>query len=314
MALSRRIARVALLLVLAAARPALAAPERAVWVWEADTEAMVRNARVATEVLRFAKRQQVTTLYLYADRYDGHNLLVDDPAAWRRLLRRLHAAGLRVEALLGSAFLHTERYVLPERRQETLDMFRRIFDFNAASATPEERFEAIHFDIEPHQLPEWDEDRDNLLLEYLDLGRAILDLRQSAGQDLPIGPDIPFWLDSIVLEWEGRTRSVAEHVIRLFDFVSLMDYRNTAKGSDGIIAHAAIELDIAARAGRKVIIGVETGDGELPKVSFGNRRPQDMAEALAQTEAAFRDNPAFAGFAIHHYATWKAWLEKSRAK
>jgi hypothetical protein len=202
--------------------------------------------------------------------------------------------------------------VLPEWRQEALDMFQRIFAFNAASGATQERFDAIHFDIEPHNLPTWDEERDRLLLGYLELSRAVLDLRKAAGQDLPIGPDIPFWLDGIVLEWEGSTRSVAEHVIRLFDFVALMDYRNTARGSDGLIAHAAIELDIAARVGRKVVIGVETGEGELPKVSFGNRRPEEMADALAQTEAAFRDNPAFAGFAIHHYATWKAWLAKSR--
>jgi len=298
------------LLALAATQPALAAANRAMWVWEAGTEALLLDADAASELVRFAHQQALHTLYLYADRYEGHNLIVDDPAAWRRLLARLHAEGFRVEALLGSAFLHTERYVLPESREEMLDMFRRVFEFNAASAARAERFDAVHFDIEPHQLADWDAHRDALLIDFLDQGRAVLDLRKSMDQDIPVGPDIHFWLDSIVLEWEGRTRSVAEHVIRMFDFVALMDYRNFAKGSDGIIAHAATELDIAERSGRKVVIGVETGPGELAKVSFGTLTPADMAEALAQTEAAFQDNAAFAGFAIHHYGSWKAWLSK----
>jgi hypothetical protein len=291
--------------------PADAATDKAMWVWEADAQSLLLDDEAATAVIDFAHQQGLSTLYVYADRYEGRNLLVDDPDRWRRLLDRLHAAGFRVEALLGSAFLHTERYVLPESRPEMLDMFRHVLEFNAASTTRESRFDAIHFDIEPYQLPQWDEDPDALLIDYLDLGRAVIELRRASGQDLPIGPDIPFWLDTLVLEWEGHTRSVAEHVIRLFDFVTLMDYRNFAKGSDGIIAHAAVELDIAARSGRKVVIGVETGDGELPKVSFGNRRPADLEQALAQTEAAFHDNAAFAGFAIHHYTAWKAWLRKS---
>jgi len=292
-----------------AAQPAA---ERAAWVWETDSAALLQERGAADELIRFAKAQRLTTLYVYADRFAGRSLLTAQPAPWRRLLRRLHREGFKVEALLGSAFLHTEQYVEPEMREAALDMFRRVLHFNADSQAPEEHFDGIHFDIEPHLLPQWEDDRDNLLLAYLDLGRAIVELRQASGQDIPIAPDIPFWLDTIVLEWEGNTRSVAEHVIRLFDSVTLMDYRNVARGSDGIIAHATLEMDIAAHLGRPVVIGLETGAGELAKVSFDTLSPRDLAAAMAQTEAAFRGNPAFAGFAIHHYRSWKDWLERHR--
>lgn len=282
------------------------------WVWEADSALLLKDRVAADELIRFAKAQQVTTLYLYADRFAGRSLLSAQPAAWRRLLRRLHREGFKVEALLGSAFLHTEQYVEPELRDAALDMFRRVFQFNAGSFAPEEHFDGIHFDIEPHLLPQWEDERDRLLLGFLDLGRAIVDQRQGSGQDIPIAPDIPFWLDSIVLEWEGHTRSVAEHVIRLFDSVTLMDYRNVARGSDGLIAHATLEMDIAARLGRRVVIGIETGDGELPKTSFASLRAGDLERELATTASAFRDSPAFGGFAIHHYSAWRAWLERQR--
>lgn len=308
---STTIALIALLgLALRFTPAAQAATDKAVWIWEADSATLLQDHAAADEVIRFAKAQQVTTLHVYADRFAGKSLLTSQPAQWRRLLRRLHREGFKVEALLGSAFLHTEQYVILEQREVALDMFRRVLEFNAASRAREEHFDGIHFDIEPHLLPQWEDERDKLLLAYLDLGRAIVELRRASGEELPIAPDIPFWLDSIVLEWEGSTRSVAEHIIRLFDSVTLMDYRNVARGSDGIIAHATLEMDIAARTGRRVVIGVETGPGELAKTSFASKQPADLDRELELTAAAFRDSPAFGGFAIHHYSAWKAWLAR----
>jgi hypothetical protein len=286
--------------------------EKAVWVWEQDSLSLLQDRGAADEAIRFAKSQRITKVYLYADAFNGRNLLTEEPWRWHDLLRRLHREGLRAEALLGSAYLHTEHYVEPERRDAALDMFRRIHRFNAATDSAEERFDGIHYDIEPHLLPQWEDQRDLLLMGYLDLGRAIVDLRRDVGQDLPITPDIPFWLDTVVLEWEGATRSVAEHVIRLFETVALMDYRNFARGSDGIIAHATLEMDIAARLGRRVVIGLEIAEGEPKKISFASLTPADLARELAATESAFQDSSAFGGFAIHHFSAWKAWLERAR--
>ena len=297
--------------LLAVSMPALSAAPRALWVWEGDTESLVLDPAAADQAIALARREGVRTFYLYADSFQDHNLISDQPQKWQQLLRRLHAAGISVHALLGSAYLHTEGYVLPENRKQALAMVERVLLFNARTASVDARFDAIHFDIEPHQLPQWDSDRDGLLREFLDLGQAYMDLKRKLGSDIPVGPDIPFWLDGISLSWQGQTRSVAEHAIRLFDFVTLMDYRNRAEGSDGIIAHAQDEMDLAKRLGRRVIIGVETGDGELPKVTFQGRTHAEMEQELASTEAAFRDNPAFAGFAIHHYATWQAWLKRN---
>ena len=102
--------------------------------------------------------------------------------------------------------------------------------------------------------------------------------------DIPIGPDIPFWLDGITLEWRGHRATVAEHAIGLFDFVTLMDYRNRADGGDGIVSHARTEMEIAERLGKRVVIGLETGEGELPKVTFKGLPRTRMEEELAATE------------------------------
>ena len=192
-------------------------------------------------------------------------------------------------------------------------MFERVFDFNASSP-PGSRFDAIHFDIEPHQLQSWSRDRQKLLSYFLDLSKAVMQLKAKYRTNLPVGPDIPFWLDTIPLDWDRKRTSVAEHAITLFDFVTLMDYRNHAAGGDGIISHAADELEMGRRRGHTVIIGVETGEEELPKTTFRGRSPTDLDRELAETQAAFRGNPAFGGFAIHHYGAWRSWLMNHGAR
>lgn len=306
----RYIAPALIFIGLLASGPVKAATDRGVWVWEEDSYAIFLDPDAAATAIDMAKQQRLTTFYLYADAFRDRNLIVTHAADVQRLIKRFHDGGIKVQALLGSWYLHTERYVLTEQRAEALAMFRRVFEFNAA-APPDSRFDAVHFDIEPHQLEEWKKDSNKMLLQFLDLGRAIMDLSTERGNAAPVGPDIPFWFDGITLEWQGERTSVAEHFIKMFNFVTLMDYRNVADGDDGIIAHAAGEMEIARRLGKRVIIGVETGNGELPKTTFRDRTPVDMERELAATEDAFRENPAFAGFAIHHYGTYRSLLSKS---
>ena len=190
-------------------------------------------------------------------------------------------------------------------------MFQRVLAYNTL-VDPEERFDGVNLDIEPHILAQWSERKNQLLLQFLDLGQAFMQLKKASGQSLLVGPAIPFWLDGIELEWNGRNKPVSEHVIDIYDYVALMDYRDHAGGGDGIIAHAKDEMAYAGRHSRKVVIGVEVTPNELLKVSFNHLTEPDMERELALTEKAFQGQQAFAGFAIHHYRGYRVWLERER--
>lgn len=290
--------------------PAFAAPPkpmRAVWVWEPDAYAMVESRAEAERAFAFLQAHRVDTLYLYADAYAGRNLIADAPAAYQRFIARAHRDGFRVYALLGSAYLHTEEYVRPARRPQALAMFRRVLDYNAA-APADARFDGINYDIEPHLLDDWDEHRAELLQGFVDLTAAFVDARRAAGQHLPIGPAMPFWWDGITLPAEGGARPVSELVADLTDYVALMDYRNHAGGGDGIVSHADDEMRYAGRTGKRVVIGLELTPGEPAKITFDGLREADLAREIAATERAFGDNPAFAGFALHHYRGYVDWV------
>lgn len=280
---------------------------RAIWIWEGESYALLGDDAAARTAIAFLKDKAIATAYLYADAYDGRNVIATQPARYRALVRRMHAAGLKVQALLGSGYLHTERYLLPEHRRAAQAMLRRVLDYNAAAA-PDERFDGISLDIEPHILDAWATRKMELLADFLDMSDALMRQKNAAAPGLPMGPAIPFWYDGIPLEWKGRRKPMNEHVQDLYDYVALMDYRDHAAGGDGIVSHARDELDYGARIGKPVVIGVETMPNAIRKVSFHHLREGDMERELAEAARAAAGTPSFGGFAIHHYAAYRRWL------
>jgi hypothetical protein len=304
--------KIASCLVLAAASIAsfacaAATPGRAIWIWEADSYGMLENEATASEAIDFLQGEGFDTAYLYADAWKGRNLIASDPAAYRALIAAMHRRGVKVHALLGSWYLATHAYVLPERRADALAMVDRVLAYNA-TASADERFDGISLDIEPHVLEAWDERRDELLADFLDLSAALRDRVHASPRPVPLGAAIPFWLDGIQLDWRGRRDAASAHAIGLYDYVAIMDYRNRADGGDGIVSHAETEMAQAAAAGRQVVIGLEVAPNELAKITFDGLRPADLAREMAATARAFAGNAAFAGFAIHHYGAYRRWV------
>jgi hypothetical protein len=291
----------------AAAPAAEPAGPRAIWTWEGESYAMLESEGEAAQGIAFLKAKSVGTIYLYADAWRGRNLIVSQPERYRRLLRRMHGAGLKVYALLGSGYLHTERYVLPRHRMDAVAMLKRVLDYNAQAA-PEERFDGINLDIEPHILAEWSTRKMELLAGFVELSDALMRVKAQSGQTLPMGPAIPFWLDGIPLEWQGKRKPVTQHVQDIYDYVALMDYRDHAEGGDGLVSHAMDELAYGEAIGRPVLIGIETAPNEIRKVSFHHLGEAELERELAATSRSVGAMRAFGGYVIHHYAAYRRWL------
>lgn len=299
----------AALALLAAAAWTEAAAPRAAWIWEADAADMLRSGRAARRAVKFLKKKGIGEVYLYADAYGDDGLLAAKPKLYRKLVRRLRAGGIGPFVLLGSWRFRTHEYVLPERRAEARAMFGRVLAYNASSR-PEERFDGVNLDIEPHALEAWKTGKESLLVNFLDLGRELMAAKEAAGAAMRVGPAIPFWLDGVELEWSGVSKPASEHVLDVYDYAALMDYRNAAGGEDGMIAHAASELAYAAKAGKKLVIGVEVTPNEVEKVSFASSSEEALERELALAGEAFAASPAFGGFALHHFGSYRAWLER----
>ena len=281
--------------------------ERAIWMWEEDSWAVLKSPQQAADMQRFLQRQGIGTLYLYADAHAGENLLTEQPQRYAQLITGLHRAGLKVHALLGSWPLHTERYILPDNRDKALQMVQRVLDYNQ-QASPEARFDGINLDIEPHVLDDWSSRRELYLQQFLQLSEAWMALKRQSNQRLQIGPAIAFWLDGIPVRHAGQTKPASEHLQDIYDHVVLMDYRDRADGPDGILSHAEDEIAYGRRIGKPVWIGLETAPNEIRKLTFFYKRPPEMARELARVREQLAGEPAFGGFAIHHYRSYRQWL------
>lgn len=296
-------------LALVFAGSAVAAAPRAVWVWETETFQLLDRDDRWDETFAFLTRWNLTTVYLYADMYKGRNIIRDEPEKYRRLITALHRRGFKVYALLGSMYLRTQEYILPERRVVALQMFKNILRYDAGSAAAE-RFDGINVDIEPYLLDDWSENRTLRATQYLDLAAEFMRLKREAGSALAVGPAMPFWFDGIDdIAWRGKRQRLSDHVQDIYDYVAIMDYRNFAQGPDGIIAHATDELAYADRTGRSVVIGVETLLTEPRKVTFHGMGYATMEEQLKIAETEFSTHPSFSGFAIHHMGSYRIMVD-----
>ena len=283
--------------------------QRAIWMWEPESYAALEQPTVAQDSIQFLLSKNIHTLYLYADAYQGRHILRDQPQRYADLITRLHAQGIRVHALLGSWYLHTERYVKPSHRAQARAMFQQVLDYNAGAPTSA-RFDGISLDIEPHLLDEWDTHKIELLEQFIELSHIWMQMKQASGQTLAVGIAMPFWWDGIAVSWRGVTRPTSEHLQGLYDHVALMAYRDHALGSDGILSHSEDELNHARRIGKTVWVGVETAPNEIRKVSFHHLREVDLERELTIVEERLRADPAFGGIVLHHFASYRAWLQK----
>ena len=234
---------------------------RAMWLWE--TQAVTSGPDARRRLVEFCRTEGITDLFVQlpyeAERVGERWTISWDREGLRPLIAELHAAGVTVHALDGDP-----RFSLPEWHGLVTATIQSITDYNRESP-PAQRFDGIRYDIEPYLLPGFGGVRaTQILQQYLSIVAASRALAAQAG--LVYGVDIPAWFDERneffepVAEVGGRP--VSELVIDIVDNVGIMDYRTQAYGADGTIAHASSELRYAEDIGKRVFLGLETG--ELP--------------------------------------------------
>jgi hypothetical protein len=176
-----------------------------------------------------------------------------------------------------------------------LERARRIEAALAARGLP--RSGRVLFDVEPYLLPAWRTSPEATAAEYAALLRALRDAGRAASLDT--WHTIPFWFSRASV----GGRSLEAVVLEQSAGVVLMAYRNRA---DDVKALASPVLERAAPLGKPVIVAVETTCVDPPRVTFCGQPAGALAGALDHIALTLRGAPAFAGLAVHKYASWAA--------
>ena len=210
------------------------------------------------------------------------------PDRLRSFLAAAHGEGIIVEALDGAP-----EYSVKKNHHIPLAIVDAVISFNKGSG-PAERFDGVHFDIEPYLLVGWHfpDLREQILEEFLEMNlECQRRIRSQAG--MVYGIDIPFWWQSIDPQ-TGRTSAPATlngvrkaaslHCIDTLDSVGIMNYRNTADGADGMLAHGLDILEYAEKARRaRIHMGVETFTEPPADVRFAVGLPRKEVEKILKT-------------------------------
>ena len=226
--------------LLAGLQGAAQTPPRAMWLW--DSSPLLADAGARRDFFAFCERQRIGIVWAQiATSAGGNGRQVDRAADWKAFVAEAHRRDMKLHALDGDP-----HYALRDQHTAALAIVKAVVAYNATAA-PNERFDGIHFDIEPHVLLDWRVPplRERLLEAYLELNARAAAVAHDAG--LAYGVDVPFW-------WPATS-----HLLGFVDNVGIMDYRTTATGPDGIIANATGTLQEAERLARpRVHVGVET--------------------------------------------------------
>lgn len=300
----------------------LAKQDRAMWIWEKAAYNLFLNPGSRTALKAFADdtstfdSDPITTFYVGVFPYGGVDILEEYPEKVRDFVRWAHDNGYQVHACIAGGTTPPYLGALTPYHEHAIREMEKVINYNI-SAAPDERFDGVNVDIEPYILPEFGAEKPSVQRQYLDVLQKMIGRRDTAGIDLPFGPAIPRWFDSSAsssdITWNGETKWLSEHVQDISDYISIMDYRDTADGSAGIIAQAQGELAYANAIGKpnSVVVGVETLDiansGDPETITFREEGRTYMEAELDKVYAAFNGNPAFAGIAMHHYDSIR-WL------
>jgi hypothetical protein len=100
--------------------------------------------------------------------------------------------------------LSENTWIAPRHRSNLLEVHlrRELIEFNSACETPQQRFDAVHLDIEPHGLPRWKtmtpEARKKPLLQFRDTLREVrVYLDEPGAGKTPVFADLPVWYDQV---------------------------------------------------------------------------------------------------------------------
>ncbi|MCQ6561574.1 copper amine oxidase N-terminal domain-containing protein [Paenibacillus mendelii] len=255
------------------------------WIWDSSIIEKDRD-----KIISFASDHDVTAIYLQINRDM-------DPKVYQDFIRSAKGKQIRVEALAGRP-----EWAFKKNQDQMNTFITWTLQYNA-SVGPKERFDGLHFDIEPYLLTEWKTNNKMILDEWIHNLRFIEN--KTKGSGLKVTLDVPYWINSVKVP--GTEYSFSAWLLEKFDGLVIMDYRNHALGKNGIVDNAIAILREASTLNKQVIVAVETAKNtESDRTSFYSKRVDFMEQELRTAHQKLSQHASYAGMAIHDYKSWTA--------
>ena len=237
-----------------------------VWWWD---------NRLDRSYLDFAAENGVNEIYLYAS---------DFTSRIAEFIRDASAKDMKV-------FWLTGEYQWVEDDAPLIELMNKFVEYQKGNQSV---FHGVHFDIEPHQHPQFEKRRKELITAFVSLTGKL----KERYPDVYIEYDLPVWLHDEI-EFDGKTKPAYGHVIDNAARVTMMSYRDKAEDIYDVVKD---EVAYALNASKTLNLGVETGQNDDEFITFYGKGKTYMYEQLAIVRKMIPEN---FGTVIHHIKTWR---------
>lgn len=282
----------------------------AMWVYK--TEPLLVEGQERAELFSFCEARHISDLFwsVHYQRQGRAQGIARAPEL-HAFIKAASVHGLRIHALTGDP-----SHALTQNHDRVLERVDATIEFNHASPE-DERLTGLHFDIEPHGLPQWKkstmEEKSALLTQFVEVNMKACERLRSRAPRMLYGADITFWFDktnpdgepTYPVTFKGVTKDATKHLLDVADNVGIMSYRNTAEGKNGIISLVTKTITYADTAKGRAYVGVKMADIGPPMEGFYGQTEAAMQEALKPLGQAFAGHRGYAGIAYFMYGAYR---------
>ncbi|KAB7671202.1 amidase [Bacillus sp. B1-b2] len=241
-----------------------------------------------TKIIQFLQNNNVQNVYLQID--------ADIPnSIYQQFITNARKSNIEVHALDGSA-----DWIYTNENNKMGTFFKWLTNYQNSSNV-DQRFSGVHLDVEPYLLSGWSTDLNNTVLAYQETIKTSVAKSKKLG--LPIGLDMPFWFNTITFNNKFGTSNLAKWAINQANYTTIMAYRNTATGANGINVLVKEEVQYAKNAKKPIQIAVETGESaEGANISFYGKSLSYMNQELNKVRNHYVNDDV--SISIHYIETW----------
>jgi hypothetical protein len=281
--------------------------ENGTWLW---TPTLDITPVYADTIIKGASENSINTIYISIDSYldifvmpngeEKEKAKQKFEAVLKDFISRANKNGIRVDAEAG-----WQNWAEPGNSYKANVVLDYVINFNKRN---KEKFRGFQYDVEVYLLPEYFENREKVLSNFLNLiNQSVTSLNNT---DLQFSVVVPEFYDGTLDEtpafnYRGKRTYAFEHLLSILDRragskIIIMSYRNFSEGRDGSIDISTNEVLTANKYNTKVIIAQETGDVPPPYITFYGKTKQDYEEQIRILENEFINEKSYGGLATHY--------------
>lgn len=281
--------------------------ENGTWLW---TPTLQITPEYRDKIIKGAVDNSINTIYVsidsYLDIFVMPNGKEKDEAKenFDRILRDFiqvaNKNGIKVDAEAG-----WQNWAEPGNSYKANVVLDYVINFNKRN---KEKFRGFQYDVEVYLLPEYFENREKTLSNFLSLINQTVTILNNT--DLQFSVVVPEFYDGTLDEtpsfnYRGKKAYPIEHLLSILDRrarskIIVMSYRNFSQGKDGSIDVSTNEILTANKYNTKVVLAQETGDVPPPYITFYGKSKNEYEEQVKLLEDEFINEKSYGGLATHY--------------